>query len=181
MCGDAMFVDATPDRIAIWHHSVSASDEHLRCDIEDELREDPEIDETAITATVAGDVVTLTGIVRTPSERATVLAAVRRIARMHPVHDMIAMRHSTEGDDLRRRVWDAIGRSFHRTANIDTANVGVVCESGVVWLSGRVHSFAARTSAEDAAWSIPGVTRVNNDIVVGSFDPKLGGEIGTDD
>lgn len=175
-----MSVEATPDLIAIWHHSVSASDEHLRCDIEDELRSDPAVDETAITVTVAGDVVTLTGIVRTPSERATVLAAVHRIAGIHPVHDMIAMRHSNEGDELRREVHEAIRRSFHRTADIDTANVGVVCESGTVWLSGRVQSFAARTSAENAAWAIPGVNEIDNDIRVGSYDPRLGGEIDTD-
>lgn len=176
-----MSVEATPDRIAIWHHAVSAGDEHLRCGIEDELRSDPEVNETDITVTVAGDVVTLTGIVTTPSQRAKVLAAVRRIAGLHPVHDMTAMRHSNEGNDLRREVHEAIRRSFHRTADTDAANVGVVCESGRVWLSGRVQSFAARTSAENAAWAIPGVKEIDNDIRVGSYDSKLGGEIDTDD
>ena len=169
-----MSVEATPDCVAIRHHSVSSSDEHLRCDIEDELRSDPVVDETAITVTVVSDVVALTGIVRTPAERAAVVAAVHRIARMHPVHDMITMHHSDQGDDLRRAVRDAIGRSFHRIADVDAANVGVVCESGVVWLSGRVHSVVARTSAENAARSIPGVTQINNDILVRSSDPKLG-------
>jgi osmotically-inducible protein OsmY len=176
-----MSVEATPDRIAVWHHAVSASDDHLRCGIEDELRSDPEVSDTEITVTVAGDVVTLTGVVRTASERAKVLAAVRRFAGMHPVHDMIAMRHSNEGNELRRDVDEAIRRSFHRTADIDAANVGVVCESGRVWLSGRVQSVAARTSAENAAWAIPGVKEIDNDIRVGSYDPKLGGEIDTDD
>jgi osmotically-inducible protein OsmY len=172
-----MPVETTPDRVEIWHHSVSDSADHLRCAIEDELSSDPKVDETDITVTVAGDVVTLTGIVRTPSERATVLAAVHRIAGMHPVHDMIAMRHSNEGNELRRVVHDAISRSFHRTADVDAANVGVICEAGVVWLSGRVHSFSALTSAENAAWAIPGVTEVNNDILVGTNDRKPAGGI----
>jgi osmotically-inducible protein OsmY len=176
-----MPVDTTPDRVAIGHHSVSDRNEQLRCAIEDELRAHPTVNETDITVTVAGDAVTLTGIVRSPAERATVLAAVHRIAGMHQMHDMIAMRHSNEGNDLRRAVQEAIGRSFHRTADIDTANVGVICQSGAVWLSGRVHGFAARMSAENAAWSIPGVTDVTNDIRVGSFDPKLGTEIDIDD
>ena len=176
-----MSVEATPDRIAIWHHAVSAGDEHLRCAIEDELASDPDVIESDITVSVAGDAVTLTGIVRTPSDRANVLAAVRRIAGMHPIHDMVAMRHSNEGNDLRRGVQEAISRSFHRTADFDVANVGGVCEQGVVWLSGRVQSFAARTSAENAAWAIPGVMRVENDIRVSSYDPKLGGEIDTHD
>ena len=176
-----MSVEATPDRIAIWHHSVSASDEQLRCAIEDEFRSNPKVNETDVAVTVTTDVVTLTGIVRTPSERVAVLAAVHRIAGTHLVHDMIAMRHSNEGNELRREVHDAINRSFHRTADVDTANVGVVCEAGVVWLSGRVHSFSALTSAENAAWAIPGVTEVNNDILVGTNDRKPGGGIDTDD
>ena len=81
-----------------------------------------------------------------------------------------AMRHSNEGNDLRRSVRDSIARSFHRTADLDAAGVGVVCEHGVVWLTGRVQSFAARVSAENAAWAIPGVTQVNNDLRVGSAD-----------
>ena len=62
-----MSVEATPDRIAMWPHSVSTSDEQLRCAIEDELRSNPKVNETDVAVTVATDVVTLTGIVRTPS------------------------------------------------------------------------------------------------------------------
>jgi osmotically-inducible protein OsmY len=174
-------VEATPDRIAIWHHGVSASDEHLRFAVEDELGRDAEVNDDDITVSVAGGIVTLTGIVRTASERAKVLAAVHRITGIQPVHDMIAMRHSNEGNELRRSVREAISRSFHRSADIDVANVGVTCEAGAVSLTGRVQSFAARASAENAAWSTPGVTEVTNDIRVGSYDPKPGGGSDTGD
>lgn len=88
-------------------------------------------------------------------------------------HAAPAIRHSNEGDELRREVHGSIGRSFHRLADTDLTNVGVTCESGVVWLSGRVQSFAARISAEHAAWAIPGVIAVHNDILVGSYDPQV--------
>jgi osmotically-inducible protein OsmY len=170
-----MAVDATPDRIAIWHHAVSASDEQLRSAIEDELQADSGVNADDITVSVAGGIITLTGIIRSPSERTNLLAAVHRRAGIQPVHDMVAIRHTSHGSELRRSVRDAINRSFHRSADIDTANIDVDCDHGIITLTGRVHSLAARISAENAAWSTPGVTHVDNNLLVGSHDPTAGG------
>jgi osmotically-inducible protein OsmY len=173
-----MPIEVTPDRIAVWHQDAAASDAVLRRAIEDDLRADPDANDAEISVAVGSDVVTLMGMVRTPSDRAHVLAAVRRSAGTRPVHDMIAMRHSNDGHQLRREVHEAISRSFHRTANVDLANVGIVCEAGTVCLTGRVQSLAARIGAENAAWATPGVRAVHNDIVVAnSHAPSgLGGD-----
>lgn len=173
-----MFTESdAPTLGSVWEHTVTASDERLRCDIEDELNRDSLVNSSDITVTVAGDTVTLTGIVRSQPDRAAMFGAVRRVAKMRPVNDLVATRHSNEGNAIRQAVAEAIRRSFHRTANIDAGNIGVICEGATVWLSGRVQSFAARTHAENAAWATPGVKVVNNDIRVGvRFLPDRNGD-----
>jgi osmotically-inducible protein OsmY len=164
---------ATQTPGSVWEHTVTESDEQLRCEIEDELSRDPLVNPSDITVTVAGDVITITGIVRSHPDRVALLGAVRRVSGTRAVKDLVATRHSNEGNAIRQSVTEAIRRSFHRAANIDAGNVGVECEGATVWLTGRVQSFAARTHAEYAAWGIPGVKVVNNDIRVGSaFLPR---------
>jgi osmotically-inducible protein OsmY len=48
----------------------------------------------------------------------------------------------------------------------DSRNIGVAVKNGVVALSGHVNSYAARRAAEEAVFSIAGVTAVANDIAI---------------
>jgi len=53
-----------------------------------------------------------------------------------------------------------------RSATIDAEKIAVETDGGKVILRGKVRSIAEREDAENAAWAAPGVTRVQNDLVV---------------
>jgi osmotically-inducible protein OsmY len=59
-----------------------------------------------------------------------------------------------------------IGAAIHRCADIDARHVLVSVDGSIVTLSGEVSSWHQRQEAERAAGSAPGITRVENLIVV---------------
>jgi osmotically-inducible protein OsmY len=65
-------------------------------------------------------------------------------------------------DELRQRIKDALIRS----AETDADHITVDVEGDKVILKGTVRSWAERQEAERVAWSAPGVTSVDNRIVV---------------
>jgi osmotically-inducible protein OsmY len=64
--------------------------------------------------------------------------------------------------DVRHRIVEAL----HRNADIDARHVVVTVDGTVATLTGRVGSWLQRESAERAAGSAPGITRVDDQIVV---------------
>lgn len=63
------------------------------------------------------------------------------------------------------KVWEHIAHLLRQTASRDARGVHVEVREGHVVLSGHVHSLDARDQVECAAWSMPGVTDVQNDLV----------------
>jgi osmotically-inducible protein OsmY len=59
-----------------------------------------------------------------------------------------------------------IQAAFSRQAEREAKHIDVEVSGHTVTLRGRVHSWADRNAAEGVAWSAPGVTRVNNKLVV---------------
>lgn len=69
-------------------------------------------------------------------------------------------------NELRQHVIDEL--EFE--PSIDAANVGVAVEDGVVTLSGHVTSYVEKlteNATERAAWCVPGVHAVRDDLAVG--------------
>ena len=59
-----------------------------------------------------------------------------------------------------------ITKEFERNALIDANNVAIEVDASKVVLKGNVRSWAEFTEASNAAWAIPGVTYVDNRLVV---------------
>lgn len=213
------------------------SDSDIKRDVEDELRWDPDIDATDIGVAVNKGVVTLTGFVRSYSEKWEAEVAAKRVSGVLGVANDIEVRlpGSDERPDpdiardavtqLRVYLPDAaehlkvivkngwvtlegevewnyqreraesavrwlrgvkgvsnwiklkprfsptevkrkIEEAFRRNAEIDADHIVVESTNGTVVLKGTVRSRAEREEAERAAWAAPGVTKVENRIVV---------------
>ena len=64
-------------------------------------------------------------------------------------------------------VMQKIRTTFERSAAIDADHVYAETHGGTVTLRGSVHSWTERDSATRAAYSVPGVKKVENLTVVG--------------
>ena len=65
-------------------------------------------------------------------------------------------------DDLRQRIEDALARS----AETDAERIRVEVPGEQIVLTGTVRSWSEKEEAERVAWSAPGVTSVDNRIMV---------------
>jgi osmotically-inducible protein OsmY len=118
-----------------------------------------------ITVTVSNGWVTLHGTVDWYHETAAAERAVRSLAGVKGVSSAILIQPPTtaaRAGDIAAKIEAA----FERSAGIDARRIKVKAEDGVVTLSGSVRSWAERQQAEHAAWSAPGVTRVDDQISV---------------
>lgn len=106
--------------------------------------------------------VTLTGSVDWfyQSEEARKVAG--RITGVTGVSNLIEVRQLPRIGDVKDRIMNA----FKRQADLDAAAVTVVTDGGKVTLGGRVKAWHERQIAERAAWAAPGVTKVEDNIVI---------------
>jgi len=63
-------------------------------------------------------------------------------------------------------VKEQIQKSFHRNAELDSRRIGVKARNGTVTLHGNVRSWSEREEAQRAAWTVPGVREVDNELTV---------------
>jgi osmotically-inducible protein OsmY len=105
---------------------------------------------------------TLEGAVEWNFQRDRAEAAVRRVNGIKGVSNMIVVNPLVTPSDLKREIEDA----FKRNAELDANNIQVEVSDGVVTLKGKVRSLAERQEAQRVAWWAPGVTRVDNRLVV---------------
>jgi osmotically-inducible protein OsmY len=219
------------------YDSVLKSDSDIKKDVENELRWDPDVDATDVAVAVSKGVVTLTGFVRSYSEkweaevaakrvagvvglandievrlpgsderpdpeiardaisaikaqlpvswektkvivkngwvtlegevewnyqRERVETAVRYLRGVKGVSNLVKLKPRVSPTELKRKIEEA----FRRSAEIDASRVTIEASNGTVTLKGTVRSWAERQEAERAAWAAPGVTKVENRIVV---------------
>ena len=213
------------------------SDEDIKRDVEQELRWDPDINAIDIAVAVHGGVVTLTGFVRSYSQKyqaevdakrvAGVVAvandlevrlpttdqrpdpeiardavaalrnelpysweqikivvkdgwitlegnvewnyqreraenAVRRVKGVKGISNLIKLKPKVEPIDVKRKIEDAL----KRIAELDANRIQVESNGSEVILRGTVRSWAERQEAERAAWAAPGVTKVDNRLII---------------
>lgn len=118
--------------------------------------------------------VTLSGKVSWLFQRTAAEHAVRHVRGVLSVVNHIEVALSSVERDVRHRIVEAL----HRNADIDARHVVVTVDGNVARLTGRVGSWLQRESAERAAGSAPGITRVDDQIVVMPPEESAGGLLG---
>jgi osmotically-inducible protein OsmY len=87
---------------------------------------------------------------------------VRRLKGVRGVINNIALKPRVEPSAIKEKIQSAL----ERLAQVDANRIEVDANGSEVILKGTVRSWAEREEAERAAWSAPGVTKVEDRIVV---------------
>jgi osmotically-inducible protein OsmY len=105
---------------------------------------------------------TLEGAVEWQYQKSTAESAVRKVKGVKGVTNVITVKPKAEPADIQRKIQEA----FKRNAEVDANRITVETHGSEVILKGTVRSWIEREEAERVAWSAPGVTRVEDRIVV---------------
>jgi osmotically-inducible protein OsmY len=152
-----------------------ANDLEVRMPSVDE-RPDPEIARDAVAAiksqlpissehikvVVKNGWVTLEGQVEWQYQRQTAENAVRRLKGVKGVSNLIQLKPQAQPSEIKRKIQEA----FRRNAEVDANRFVVETRGSEVVLKGTVRSWIEREEAERVAWSAPGVTKVEDQIIV---------------
>ena len=138
----------------------------LRDDILDELAYEPIVDPVHIGVAVDQNVVTLTGHVGSYAQKLAALSAVRRVKGVHGIADEIEVRAPSDAkmsdDEIAGRAFNVL--SWDSVVPSDAIQVTV--RDGLVTLTGKVHWYYQKSSAERDVRNLSGVRSVVNNIEV---------------
>lgn len=107
---------------------------------------------------VKDGVVTLRGDVDWQYQREAALDDLRHLDCVRDVHNEIRVSPAVEADEIDARITGALQRLGLTSAD----SIVVVAKGSNVTLSGTVVSWHEKDVAENIAWSVPGVSRVEN-------------------
>jgi osmotically-inducible protein OsmY len=117
-----------------------------------------------VTVEVEDSIVKLHGHVTWQYQKEAAEQAIRKLSGVKAVWNWITVHPRPSAQDVRSGIENAMKRS----AELEAAGIAVRAEGGRVVLSGRVKAWYEREMAEKAAWAAPGVTEVDNRLMVGA-------------
>jgi osmotically-inducible protein OsmY len=144
------------------HNGAMRSDEQIAQACLSALKNHSLVPYEKLKVVVSDGIVSMEGEVDWQYQRDAALNAVRDLIGVVSVTSRISIKARTLPKDVKNKIIAA----FHRNADIDARRIEVQTQEGKVVLHGNVRSWSEREQAQSAAWAAPGVTAVENDIVV---------------
>src|SRR4030081_1878371 len=142
------------------------TDSDIKRDVEAELRWDPDIDPTDIGVAVKGGVVTLTGFVRSYSQKYQAELIAKRVLGVVGLANDIVVRLPSENQRPDPEIARDAVAALKTELPYSSQNIKVTARDGWLTLEGNAEWNYQRTRAEEAVLRIKGVKGVSNLIVL---------------
>src|SRR5260370_28046411 len=142
--------------------SAQRTDADLAKAVRNALKWEASIPAGKLDVTVSQGWVTLKGEVEFGFQKRDAERAVQRLSGVKGVTNLITVKPLVSPTDLKQQ----IERALVRNAETDARQITVEVQGGKVILRRTVRSYAEKQAAEDTAWSAPGVSEVDNRIMI---------------
>jgi osmotically-inducible protein OsmY len=123
-----------------------------------------------IAVKVERGLVTLSGEVEWQFQKSDAEAAIHKLSGVVGVVNQIRLAAAVHAGEVREKIEKALQRS----AELEAHGISVQTDGGKVVLRGKVRAWYERDLAEQAAWSAPGVTAVEDHLTVEPLFASLG-------
>jgi osmotically-inducible protein OsmY len=138
------------------------SDEEIKRDVEAELKWDPDLDATDIAASVKGGVVTLTGFVRSYTQKWQAEADAKRVSGVVGIANDIEVRLPAGAERPDPEIARDAVTALKNELPYSSENIRVVVKSGWITLEGTAEWNYQRVRAEEAVRRVRGIKGVIN-------------------
>lgn len=95
-------------------------------------------------------------------QKETAESAVRKLSGVVGIDNRLTLRTRVKVTDIQQSIEEALKRN----AEVDAKGIQIKVVGGVVKLEGKVHFWRERQIAERAAWSVPGVSKVEDYLLI---------------
>lgn len=142
------------------------TDAQIKMDVLDELKWQPNVDETQIGVIVENGVVTLSGVVNDYSKKTAAERAAKRVSGVKAVAEDIEVKYGESYKKTDKEIAKAVVNALEWNASVPDDKITVKVEDGWVYLNGEVEWSYQRDAAKRTVEHLLGVKHVANNISI---------------